>query len=317
MQPANCKRITCIKGKEIYLSGICLKYNKQMMIRSLFITGMVTAGIFTAVNAQTVVITTASYKGTVGSYPIAMQLQQKRQSDTLNGSYYYLRNGREKPISLTGVLQHPTVLTEKVTIEKNGKYVWQTTGRFSVTAPLLATGKLSGRWTNIKTGNQLPVQLQLLGTAEDAPLFFDYELVIHKEKFINLSQREDERYKTTALKIIREGKVLQTLSGFNEFIGGEPEVELEDLNFDGHFDIKIPISFPDRTKYDGSFLYFIYNPATQKFTRHQQLIDLEYLFFDPVKKQVYKYGEGPDGFVVDYYKWRGDKVYLHHTGNSN
>ena len=148
-------------------------------------------------------------------------------------------------------------------------------------------------------------------------MFNDYELVVHKEKIINLSEQEEWRYKATALKIIREGKVLQTLTGFNEFIGGVPEIQLEDLNFDGHFDIKIPISFPDRTKYDGSFLYFIYNPATQKFTRHQQLIDLEYLFFDPVKKQVYKYGEGPDGFVVDYYKWRGDKVYLHHTGKSN
>lgn len=283
------------------------------MIRLLFIIGVAATCVIIAAHAQTVVITTASYKGTVGRYPIAMQLQQRRQSDTLNGSYYYLRNGREKPISLTGVLRHPTVLTEKVTIEKNGKYVWETTGRFSVTAPLLATGKLSGKWMNIKTGNHLPVQLQLLATAEDAPLFFDYELVIHKEKFINLSQQEDVRYKAIALKIIQEGKVLQTLSGFDEFIGGEPEVELEDLNFDGHFDIKIPISFPDRAKYDSSFLYFIYTPSTKKFIRHQQLTDLEYLFFDPVKKLVYKYGEGPDGFVINYYKWRDNQVYLHHT----
>ena len=294
------------------MSVFALDITKQM-IRNLFIIGMATAGMIKAANAQTMVITTASYKGTVGSYPVAMQLQQKRQSDTLNGSYYYLRSGREKKIGLTGILQHPTSLTEKVTVEKNGKYVRETTGRFSITAPLLATGQLKGSWTNLKTGKQLPVQLQLLAAAEDAPVFYDYELVIHKEKIINLSEQEDLRYKATALKIIQEGKVLQTLSGFSEFIGNQPEIELEDLNFDGHFDIKIPISFPDRTKYDGSFLYFIYNPSTQKFIRHQQLIDLEYLLFDPVKKEVYKYSEAPEGFVINCYKWRGNEVYLDHT----
>jgi hypothetical protein len=288
-----------------------------MMIRNFFITGVAATGISIAANAQTAVVITASYKGTVGNYPIAMQLQQKRQSDTLNGNYYYLRSGREKTIRLSGILQHPTVLTEKVTAERNGTYIWETTGHFSITAPLLATGKLNGSWTNVKTGKQLPVELQLLATAEDAPLLFDYELAVHKEKFINLSEREDVRYKATALKIIREGKVLQTLSGFDEFIGGEPEIELEDLNFDGHFDIKIPVSFPDRTKYDGSFLYFIYSPSAQKFIRHQQLTDLEYLFFDPVKKLVYKYGEGPDGYVINYYKWMGNEVYLHHTEKAN
>jgi hypothetical protein len=283
-----------------------------MLIR-LFIIGFFAAGMLTVVRAQTTVITKASYKGTVGSYPIAMQLQQKRQVDTLSGSYYYLRSGREKTINLTGVLQHPTLLTEKVAVEKEGKYVRETTGRFSITAPLLATGKLNGSWTNTKTGKQLPVQLQLLTAAEDAPVFYDYELVIHKEKIINLSEQEDLRYKATALKIIQEGKVLQTLSGFSEFIGNQPEIELEDLNFDGHFDIKIPISFPDRTKYDGSFLYFIYNSSTQKFIRHQQLIDLEYLLFDPVKKEIYKYNEAPEGFVINCYKWRGNEVYLNHT----
>jgi hypothetical protein len=121
------------------------------------------------------------------------------------------------------------------------------------------------------------------------------------------------RFKATALKVILEGHVLQTLSGFNEFIGGDPEIELEDINFDGHFDIKIPITFPDRTKYDGSFLYFIYQPVSRKFVKHQQLIDMEYLFFDPVKKEVYRYDEGANGFVINCYKWRGNEVYLHHT----
>ncbi|MCH5721087.1 hypothetical protein [Niabella hibiscisoli] len=158
------------------------------------------------------------------------------------------------------MLKHPTILAEKVTVEKNGKYVWETTGHFSITAPLLATGKLSGSWKNVKTGKQLPVQLQLLAKAEDAPLFYDYELVVKQEKFINLSQAEQMMTKVTALKIIQEGKILQTLSGFDEFVGSSAEVELEDINFDGHFDIKIPIAFPDRTKYDGSFLYFIYSP---------------------------------------------------------
>ncbi|WP_114789485.1 hypothetical protein U0035_08060 [Niabella yanshanensis] len=283
------------------------------MGRGFFIKLILVAGMYTAANGQTCITTTASYKGTVGSYPIAMQIQQKRRNDTLNGSYYYLRSGREKAIDLRGLLRHPTLLTERVSVEKNGKYSWETTGRFSIVAPLLATGKLNGNWTNTKTGKQLPVQLELLTVAEDAPVFYDYELVIHQEKIINLSEQEEHRYKTTALKIIQEGRILQTLSGFNEFIGNSPEVELEDLNFDGHLDIKIPISFPDRTKYDGSFLYFIYNASTQKFVRHQQLIDLEYLFFDPVKKEIYRYDQGPEDFVINCYKWRGNEVYLHRT----
>ncbi|MCH5721086.1 hypothetical protein [Niabella hibiscisoli] len=43
------------------------------------------------------------------------------------------------------------------------------------------------------------------------------------------------------------------------------------------------------------------------------MIDLEYLFFDPVKKEVYRYDEGPEGFVVNCYKWRANEVYLHRT----
>ncbi len=284
-----------------------------MTFRRLSIIVFFAAGMLTAACAQTTIITTAFYKGMVGNYPVAMQLQQKRQQDTLNGTYYYTRSGREKAIHLTGVLAHPTLLTEKVFVERKGKYVQEITGRFSVTAPLLATGSLKGSWTNTKTGKQLPVQLQLLTAAEDAPVLYDYELVIHEEKIINLSGQEQQRYKATALKIIQEGKLLQALAGFNEFIGDKPEIELEDINFDGHFDIKIPIYFPDRTRYDGSFLYFIYSPSTQKFTRHQQLIDLEYLIFDPVKKEMYRYDQGPEGFMMNCYKWRGNEVYLHHT----
>ncbi|MCH5721088.1 hypothetical protein [Niabella hibiscisoli] len=73
---------------------------RKMIYRNLFLIWILVAGFFNVTYAQTSVVTTASYKGTVGNYPIAMQLRQQRRNDTLSGSYYYLRNGREKVLIL-------------------------------------------------------------------------------------------------------------------------------------------------------------------------------------------------------------------------
>jgi len=266
-----------------------------------------------AANAQTITTVTYHYTGAVSKYPIEMQLLVSSNTDTVMGEYYYTSKGRNARLDLSGTrnVNDTLILLEKNFQRQDAQGNALLTGSFR----LHGLDSLSGKWKNPSTG----AVLQTTATLRESlrlmrPSDYEFRLRTYKGRMMNAGGNEDTYTKTNLLDIYHEGKLLQSLAGFDAVLfDHRAEVILEDLNFDGCFDLKIPIYFPDRTKYDGSYLYFLFNSATKKFEPHQQLNDFEYLTFDPVKKEFYRYDEGPEGFIINYYKWRGNKAYLART----
>ncbi|WP_143160050.1 XAC2610-related protein [Chitinophaga jiangningensis] len=278
-----------------------------MMTKLKILTGMLLC--CTVTQAQTITTVTYNYTGAVSKYPIEMQLLISSNTDTLTGEYYYTRNGRDARLDLSGIRtgQDSLFLTEKNFRVRDAK------GKSLVTGNFLLAGidSLSGKWTNAKTGTTL----QVTGTLREnlqwlRPSDYDFRLRTYKGQMENAGGNTSTYTKTNLLDVYYKGKLLQSLSGFDQALyDHRAEVILEDLNFDGYFDVKVPIYFPDRAKYDGSFLYFLFNKYTHKFEANQQLNDLEYLTFDAVKKEFYRYDQDADGFIINYYKWSSGEAY--------
>ncbi|MBV7531094.1 hypothetical protein [Chitinophaga sp. sic0106] len=264
-------------------------------------------------NAQTITTVTYNYTGAVSKYPIEMQLLISSNSDSLLGEYYYTRNGRDASLTCSGIKtkQDSLFLTEKNFRVRDAKGDILVTGKFR----LQGIDSLSGKWINAKTGASLQVTATLRENLQWLrPSDYDFRLRTYKAQMENAGGNKSTYTKTNLLDVYYKGKLLQSLSGFDEALyDHRAEVILEDLNFDGYFDVKVPIYFPDRTKYDGSFLYFLFNKSTRKFEINKQLNDFEYLTFDAVKKEFYRFDEGPNGFVTNYFKWRGEVAYLART----
>lgn len=263
--------------------------------------------------AQTFITVTYNYTGAISKYPIEMQLRATRSTDTLEGEYYYLKSGRDGKLEIRGPQKagDSLLLTEKNFRLRDSDNKFLTTGWFNIAG----IDSLTGNWKNAKTGVILPVkltmreQLSLLQPAD-----YNFTLQTYKGKMQDAGMHERTYTKINQLDIYYKNKLHQKINGFDECLyDGRAEVMMEDLNFDGYLDLKVPIYFPDRAKYDGSFIYFIYNKTSRQFEKHQQLTDLEYLTFDPVKKEVYRYGEDAGGFIINYYKWKAGNLYLART----
>lgn len=263
--------------------------------------------------AQTQVTIIYNYTGAISKYPIEMQLLFNRSTDTVNGTYYYLKSDRDKELDVHGLKSMNNSLMLK---ETNFRYRDQDgkpliTGFFNLTG----TDSLSGNWQHPKTGATLPIKLRMRENLVGLqPANYDFKLQTYKGKMQDAGMHERMYTKINQLDIYYKNQLHQRINGFDECLYDDrAEVIMEDLNFDGYLDLKVPIYFPERTKYDGSFIYFIYNKTSRQFEKNQQLIDMEYLNFDSLKKEVYRYDESSEGFITNYYKWKDGKLYLART----
>ena len=71
------------------------------------------------------------------------------------------------------------------------------------------------------------------------------------------------------------------------------------------------INYPDMSKGDYSYIYYIYDLKQAKFIRNFVLDDIGVAFFDAPSQTVFKYdadGSGNEG--TNTYKWQKDKLYL-------
>ncbi|MFB6453761.1 hypothetical protein ACE38W_00705 [Chitinophaga sp. Hz27] len=274
--------------------------------------------LFTIISiAQTKITVTYNYSGTVSKYPFEMQLRIPRSTDTLEGEYFYLKSGIGAKLDLHGIKKS----TDSLLLTETNFRIRDTNDKFLVTGyfQLKGSDTISGTWKNEKTGAILPVALRMREKINSfLPDNYNFKIKTSKGNMKDAGMHDRAYTKINQLDIYFQQKLIQTIAGLDECLSDNlPEVIMEDLNFDGYLDLKVPIYFPERTKYDGSFLYFIFNKSTGKFDKNQQLIDLEYLTFDPVKKEVYRYDEGSDGFITNYYKWKDGKVYLARTEKEN
>ncbi|NIG54650.1 hypothetical protein [Chitinophaga sp. Cy-1792] len=285
------------------------------MKKTITLAGFLLFTIFCSAQTKTTII--YNFTGAVSKYPIEMQLQITPATNTVDGEYYYLKSGIGAKLDVKGLKKSgdSILLTEENfrIRDKNNKFL--VTGSFS----LQGKDTLTGTWKNEKTGAILPVKLTMREKINLLqPADFNFKMKTYQGKMTDAGNHERMYTKSNQLDIYRNNKLLQIINGYDECLSeNSAEVIMEDLNFDGYLDIKIPVYFPERTKYDGSFVYFIYNKSTGKFEKNKQLIDLEYLTFDPVKKEIYRYDEGPDTIVKNYYKWKDGKVYLARTEKDN
>lgn len=262
---------------------------------------------------KTIVKTYLSFSGKIDKYPIEMTLEFIQGKDSVSGSYYYLKNGKDMSIFTKGILKSGEIkLNETTYVPTKSGNVLKKTGSFLL--QLNSEYKLSGTWQNEKKDKKFDVILTCLeDLASFNPKNYSYKLNQYKGKAENINGELTDNFLISKLDIYNSKKEkIQTLSGFNKVIyEKDGAVELEDLNFDGFLDIKIPIYFPDRIKYDGSFLYFVYDKTKKQFIRNTKLEDLEYLFFDQKNKEFVKYEADGSGNETDkHYKWSNANFYL-------
>ncbi|MFH6992625.1 XAC2610-related protein [Flavobacterium sp. FlaQc-48] len=262
---------------------------------------------------KTSINTFLHFSGKIDQYPIEMTIEFQQGKDSVSGSYYYAKNGKDFSIFLNGTLKNNEVKLSETTYvpSKNGN-VPKNTGSFSLS--LNSSYELSGTWHNVKKDKKLDATLTCIeNLTAFNPKNYRYKLNQHKGKAENTNGELSNNFLISELQIYNSKKEkVQILSGFNKVIyDKDGEVELEDLNFDGLLDIKIPIYFPDRTKYDSSFLYFIYDKKKNQFVRDTKLEALEYLFFDQKNKEFVRYeADGSGNESASYYKWSGNTFYL-------
>lgn len=262
---------------------------------------------------KTIVKTSLHFSGKIDKYPIEMTIEFIQGQDSVSGSYYYLKNSKSMPIFTKGIYKANEIKLDETTYTatkkgnvpaKTGSFVLQLDNEY----------KLSGIWQNVKKDKKFDATLTCL---EDLSSFnpknYSYKLNQYKGKAENINGKLDDNFLISKLDIYNSKKEkVQTISGFNKAIyEKDGTVELEDLNFDGLLDIKIPIYFPDRIKYDNGYLYFVYDKAKRQFIRNTKLEELEYLNFDQKNKEFIKYEADGSGNEIDsYYKWSNNNFYL-------
>jgi hypothetical protein len=262
---------------------------------------------------KTIVKTSLHFSGKIDKYPIEMTIEFIQGQDSVSGSYYYLKNSKDMPIFTKGIYKAGEIKLDETsyTATKKGN-VPQKTGSFLL--QLDSEYKLSGIWQNVKKDKRFDATLSCL---EDLSSFnpknYSYKLNQYKGKAENTNGELADNFLISKLDIYNSKKEkVQTISGFNKAIyEKDGTVELEDLNFDGLLDIKIPIYFPDRIKFDSGYLYFVYDKTKKQFIRNTKLEALEYLNFDQKNKEFVKFEADGSGNESDYYyKWSNNNFYL-------
>ncbi|MBZ4187311.1 XAC2610-related protein [Niabella beijingensis] len=267
--------------------------------------------LFSAAHGQkTVVYTWLNYSGTIGTYPVELKIRQTKSADSLWGQYYYTRKGSTALIYLEGRSDAAGAsLTESAYNPQLQQH--ETTGSFQLNA--IGGEMLTGSWTGTN-GNTLPVQLKRTEN-ESANDFqkWDFRLHLYKGEEENAGGNRQTYTKANQLIIYDpEKKSTRELGGFDEAMYDDyGTIELEDLDFDGYPDLKIPVYYPQAIKNDGAYLYFIYHPQTRQFVSDKDLDELGYLDFNSKTKEIRKSdadGRGNEGDA--FYRWVGKKFYL-------
>ena len=254
-----------------------------------------------------------NFSGKIDKYPIEMTVTTYAGKDSVSGSYYYTKNGRDNTIHLKGTLNNTTLtLTEFNYTVKNKKLVTNITGHLNL--EMDGNWGLKGAWTNAKADKKLAASLICLENKQA------YNPLKNRFKFsqytIDKSTTTYPDWKMDKIKgldiFTEKGTLIQSLKGFDEYVSDRTaEAELEDLNFDGILDLKIQTYLPEQTKGDLSYLYFIYHPVQKKYIRNPELEALDVLSFDAKNKHILKnYADGSGNESTHTFKWLNGKFYL-------
>lgn len=272
---------------------------------------------FNNVSAQEIKVNgIINFTGKIGKYPVELQLNIPQDRDSIFGEYSYLNHKDQDAIMLIGKLSDDWIMLEERTYNTKLKK-YEVTGHLKLQPPVHQFSL--GRWSKSAkdlNANEKSILIDLLlkeNLKEVNPYNFDYSITKKKANYENISEVASSYYSITSLTIDYGQNKVQKIIGFKEddLVDKVPEIILEDMNFDGYLDLKLMINYPDKSKGDYSYIYYIYDLRQAKFIRNFILDNIGVAFFDASSQTVFKYdadGSGNEGSNT--YKWQKDKLYL-------
>ncbi|WAC42586.1 XAC2610-related protein [Pedobacter sp. SL55] len=266
---------------------------------------------FFEVKAQEAKVTSIiNFTGTVGNYPIEMKLELDQQTDSVAGEYYYTKNSSLQKILLEGILEDGTLtLQEEVYNDKKGHY--EKTGSFRLN--YVDQIYLNGNWQKPgENAKELTVKLTARENLKTfSPSSYVFQYTRNRVKLDYLPADAQYYFNLLSLKVFVNKSMRWAFVDFDDVYTKEAEIILQDLNFDGYLDFKVPIYYPGLAKGDYAYRYFIYHPAKRGFIQNKQLNDMGVVFFDAVKKEAQTVdadGSGNEG--TQYFKWQNGKLFI-------
>ncbi|MFC1223147.1 XAC2610-related protein [Pedobacter sp. BG31] len=272
---------------------------------------VILAMIFGQANAQKAKLTAnLNFTGNIGKYPIEMKLSLNNYNDSIFGEYYYIKNGYGSKLYLEGTLKDDKMFLKESAYNAKSKKN-ETTGYFKMAYILQKA--LAGSWGEKPNREKtLDIKFQCRENLQAFnPLSFDFIMLKTKPDEDSMTENSVGYSTLLSLKINANKNSGWILHDFDKYDLVKDKVELEDVNFDGYLDIKLPVFYPDRIKGDYGYVYFVYDVTRKSFIKNKTLDDLGVVFFDSFKKQIYKYdadGNGNEGKM--YYRWQNGKLLL-------
>lgn len=266
---------------------------------------------FFALKAQDAKVTSIiNFTGFIDKYPIEMKLEINQKSDSVAGEYYYKKNGDAEKILLEGKLKDGELYLQESTYNI-AKRKYETTGNFRLN--YIDQIYLSGSWQ--KLAKNAPYLTVKLSARENLKAFnpsnYVFQYTRNRAKLDYIPADAQYYFNLLSLKVFVNKSMRWAFVDFDDVFTKEAEIVLQDLNFDGYLDFKVPIYYPGLAKGDYSYRYFIYNPAKRGFIQNKQLNDMGVIFFDAVKKEAQSVdadGSGNEG--TKYFKWQNGKLFL-------
>lgn len=253
----------------------------------------------------------ASYVGTIGKLPIAVEID--RLGDTLTGTYRYGGNAKQG-IALQGRASGGGF---ELTETAGGKM----TGLWHVR---LTAGSISGTWSSPDGSRKLP----LAATSAPSGKAFPYEIrivlptgvdaaaVAAKERAPDACDEDPRDSQVTALDLMdpKTGRLVQRLGQdvADLLSRGTCRVFLpivEDMNFDGWPDLRIARFLPAAPNVP--FAAWLYDPATGKLAFNGELSQIASPRFDAKARRVTSTTRGSCcSYESEVYAWRGKALRL-------
>lgn len=282
---------------------------KYKMKKTLLIL-LATISFFEIKAQEAKIISVINFTGSIDKYPIEMKLEINQKTDSVAGEYYYKRKGDAQKIILEGMLKDG-VLNLKENTYNTSKRKYETTGNFKLN--YIDQVSLNGSWQKpTVNASYLTVKLSArenLKAFDPSNYFFQYTR--NRAKLDYIPADAQYYFDLISLKVYINKSMRWVFTDFKDVFTKEAKIVLEDLNFDGYLDFKVPIYYPGLAKGDYSFRYFIYHPEKKGFVQSEQLNEMGVIFFDAVKKEAQTIeadGSGNEG--TKYFRWQNGELFL-------
>jgi len=279
-------------------------------MKKMLVMLLITFSFFEIKAQEAKIISIINFTGSIDKYPIEMRLEINQKSDSVAGEYYYKKNGNTQKIMLEGMLKDGELNLQENTFNI-AKRKYETTGNFKLN--YIDQISLNGTWQK-SAKNTLYLTVKL-AAKENLKAFnpsnYVFQYARNRAKLDYIPADAQYYFDLVSLKVFINKSMRWMFTDFEDVYTKEAEIILEDLNFDGYLDFKVPIYYPGLAKGDYSYRYFIYYPEKRGFIQNTQLNEMGVVFFDAVRKEAQTIdadGSGNEG--TKYFRWQNEKLFL-------